>query len=157
MESLRFVACARAACGQVFFLCLRCDRGHRYCGAACASEARRASLREAGRRYQGSFDGRATHAARQRRYRERLGAKVTHHRREEAPPSPMVRASPTTGATAVPAAREVSAHVPAHARPRPRRLCCVRCGAAGQFVRHDTLARTGRLHQHRRLRSRAPP
>jgi hypothetical protein len=33
---LRLVACARPACGQVFFLCRYCDHGHRYCGARCA-------------------------------------------------------------------------------------------------------------------------
>jgi hypothetical protein len=56
---LRFVACARAACGQVFFLCRRCDHGHRYCGSRCAGLARRASVRAAGDRYQASRDGAA--------------------------------------------------------------------------------------------------
>lgn len=30
--------------------------------------------------------------------------------------------------------------------------CCARCGVAGWYVRHDTLARAGRPHHHRRLR-----
>lgn len=156
MESLRFVACARPACGQVFFLCLRCDRGHRYCSPACSREARRTTLRAAGHRYQASFDGRVTHAARQARYRERLRANVTHHGPGEAPRAAMVRASPATSATEAPPAMEVT-HAPLHARPRSRRLCCAFCGVAGRFVRHDTLARAGRPQQFRRLRAQAPP
>jgi hypothetical protein len=152
LDSLRFVACARPACGQVFFLCVRCDRGHRYCGRACASVARRAGLRAAGERYQRSFDGRATHALRQQRYRERRRAKVTHHRREVAPSSAMVRASQATSATEAQPATEILAHGPDHPPPQRRRPCCARCGAAGWYVRHDTLARTGRPHQYRRLR-----
>jgi hypothetical protein len=152
LESLRFVACARPACGQIFFVCLRCDRGHRYCGAACSREARRTSLLAAGRRYQSSLDGRVTHAARQARYRGRLRSNVTHHGPSEAPPSAMVRLSPATSATEAPPAMEVT-HAP---RARPR-LCCAFCGVAGRFVRHATLARAGRPQQFRRLRAGGPP
>jgi hypothetical protein len=88
----------------------------------------------------------------QRRYREHRGAKVTHQRREQVPPSAMVRASPATSATEAPPAIEVTAHATVHARPRPRRACCALCGVVGRFVRHETLARTGRPEQHRRLR-----
>lgn len=151
MESLRFVACARPACGQVFFLCLRCDRGHRYCGAACSREARRTSLRAAGRRYQSSLDGRVTHAVRQARYRERLRSNVTHHGPGKVPRSAMVRPSPATSATEARPAMEVT-HAP---RVRPR-LCCAFCGVSGRFVRQATLARTGRPQQFRFLRAGPP-
>jgi hypothetical protein len=155
LESLRFVVCARPTCGQVFFLCLRCDRGHRYCGPTCAAEARRASLLAAGRRYQASRDGRLAHAERQRRYRDRRRAKVTHHRRNDVPPSTKVRAPPTTGAREAPHA--IGGEVPTHVPSRARAACCAACGRPGLFVRHETLARAGRLHRQRRFRSRAPP
>jgi hypothetical protein len=149
------VACARPACGQVFFLCLRCDRGHRYCGRACAAEARRASVLAAGRRYQASLDGRLAHADRQRRYRERRRAKVTYHRRADVPPSTKVRAPPTTSATEAPLSPGVE--VSTHVLSRARAACCASCGRPGRFVRHETLARAGRLHQQRRFRNRSPP
>src|SRR6202022_1187715 len=63
----------------------------------CGREARRQSLREAGRRYQSTRDGRFAHAARQRRYIVRL-RKVTH------------QSSPTTAdAARVPPAPDHSA------------------------------------------------
>jgi hypothetical protein len=71
----------------------------------------------------------------------------------------MVRASPAAGATVAPLSTgfEVTAHVPAHAPPRARPLCCAFCGLRGRYVRHDTLARAGRPEHQRRFRSRAPP
>ena len=67
-------------CQIPFLVCSRCDHGQRYCGPTCARAARRDSLRAAGTRYQKSRKGRHTHAARQRRYRERVRQKqkVTH-------------------------------------------------------------------------------
>jgi len=44
----------------------------RYCGAECASAARRGSLRRAARAYQRTERGRRLHADRQARYRARL-------------------------------------------------------------------------------------
>lgn len=76
MESTgRLFLCA--CCRQQVLICRRCDRGQRYC-RSCAAEARRASVREAGRRYQKSRQGRFAHAARSRRHRSR-NKKVTHH------------------------------------------------------------------------------
>jgi hypothetical protein len=79
--SARSFQCAWRDCQRVVSLCSRCDRGNRYCSPACASMARRASLRAAGLRYQRSRRGRFKHAARQARYRARCRArqKVTHH------------------------------------------------------------------------------
>ena len=71
MDSFRFVICARRECGQVFFLCRWCDRGDRYCDDECTKAARRASLRDAGRRYQRSREGAQGHADRQRTYRKK--------------------------------------------------------------------------------------
>jgi len=64
----------------------------------------------------------------------------------------MVSASPATSAMEAPLAREAT-DVP---RTRPN-LCCVRCGVAGRYVRHATLARTGRPQEFRRLRAGGPP
>jgi hypothetical protein len=152
------VACARPSCGQVFFLCLRCDRGHRYCGPTCSRAARRASLLAAGRRYQASREGRRGHAERQRRYRERRREKVTHHRRGREASSAMVRASPAASATEAPLQSGVEApiHVTHHVRPEARQVCCARCGRVGRYVRHETLARTGRPEHHRRFRGPVP-
>ena len=75
MESTgRLFLCA--CCREQVLICRRCDRGQRYC-RCCAQEVRRAKMREAGRRYQKSRQGRFAHAARSRRHRERR-EKVTH-------------------------------------------------------------------------------
>jgi hypothetical protein len=62
--------CAR--CRQQVLLCSRCDRGQRYCSRACSRAARLDARREAARRYQRSRAGRMAHAARSRRWRQRL-------------------------------------------------------------------------------------
>jgi hypothetical protein len=79
----RLFLCAR--CRRQVALCSDCDRGHRYCSAACSRTRRRESVRAAGRRYQATPEGRRRHAIRQARYRlrqatARLGPQgVTHH------------------------------------------------------------------------------
>jgi hypothetical protein len=94
------------ACRTPRVICRRCDRGQRYCSRSCAQAARRRSLGAAGARYQRSLRGRFSHAARQRRYRER-GQKVTHQGSPPAavalssPPPDCVRGRPSAPATAV--------------------------------------------------------
>ena len=72
-----------AGCRTAVLICSHCDRGQRYC-TGCAGEARRRSVRAAGRRYQASLRGRHAHAKRQQRYRARTALhslrsqKVTH-------------------------------------------------------------------------------
>lgn len=75
-RSARLFLCGR--CRQQVLICSCCDRGQIYCAGGCAGAARQQSLREAGRRYQSSRDGRFAHAARNRRYRARQKI-VTHH------------------------------------------------------------------------------
>jgi hypothetical protein len=75
-SSARLFNCARCRCQVV--ICSHCDRGNIYCGKRCSQSARSQSQREAGRRYQRTYRGRFAHAARQRRYRQRRRAKVTH-------------------------------------------------------------------------------
>jgi len=72
----RLYVCAR--CRAQVIVCRRCDRGQIYCGRDCSLASRRASQREAGRRYQRSRRGRSAHAARMRRFRDKRN-KVTHH------------------------------------------------------------------------------
>jgi hypothetical protein len=75
-SSARLFSCA--GCRAQVVICSHCDRGNRYCGQRCSQAARRQSQREAARRYQRTRRGRLCHAERQRRYRQRRTAKVTH-------------------------------------------------------------------------------
>jgi hypothetical protein len=114
--------CARPECRQIFFLCSRCDRGHRYCGACCRNEARRRSLREAGRRYQATRDGRFAHAARQRRYAERP-QKVTHQSprlEADAARVPPALDLPAMKAPPEPSAKRTLSHAEAEAEAQRR-------------------------------------
>jgi hypothetical protein len=74
--SVRFFLCGR--CRAQVLICRSCGRGQIYCAAGCAQDARREAQRAAGRRYQTSDRGRASHASRARRYRARQKS-VTHH------------------------------------------------------------------------------
>lgn len=75
-SSARLFNCARCRCQVV--ICSHCDRGNIYCGKRCSKTARHQSRRKASGRYQRTRRGRFAHAARQRRYRQRRTAKVTH-------------------------------------------------------------------------------
>jgi len=79
--SARLYFCAR--CRAQVMICRRCDRGQIHCSSHCANEARRASVREAGQRYQQGRPGRFCHAQRQRAYRIRRAASPTP------PPAPV--------------------------------------------------------------------
>jgi len=139
VDSFRFIVCVRAECRQVFFLCRRCDRGDRYCSRRCAEDARRASLRAAGRRYQHGRRGRLHHAARQGRYR-RQREKVMHQTSQ--PPSAAGMLPAPSPAPAPPSPRdgkEAAFHVQRVCPTVPGRLRCARCGRRGRFVRHTTL------------------
>ena len=73
----RLFLCARCSC-QVF-ICRSCDRGQCYCAGECSRLARQSKMREAGKRYQGSYKGSLRHAARALVYRKKRNRnKVTH-------------------------------------------------------------------------------
>lgn len=84
-DTFRLFHCAR--CQKQIRLCAECDRGQQFCAQPCRAEQRRSAQRRAGAAYQDSRRGRALHAARMQRYRERCRAKqanysaqkVTHH------------------------------------------------------------------------------
>lgn len=97
----RTFACA--LCQREVLLCSGCDRGQRYCGVGCREQARRESLRAAGRRYQDSRAGRFAHARRARRYRERQKI-VTHQASQVAPLQTTVVAQPVEAEVLAPAA-----------------------------------------------------
>lgn len=64
-------------CHALIMLCSRCV-SRRFCSKECAQKRRRQRVREAGRVYQATERGSALHAARQRQYRARRAASVTH-------------------------------------------------------------------------------
>ena len=66
----RLFVCAWCGCEVV--VCSCCDRGQIDCGVDCAGQARRQTLRGAGRRCQQTRRGRRMHAARMVRYRAKL-------------------------------------------------------------------------------------
>jgi hypothetical protein len=106
----RVFTCVRCGCEVV--VCRCCDRGQIYCGVDCARQARRQTLRRAGRRCQQTRRGRRMHAARMARYRAKLAQGfgvglpdegwpreiVTHH----GSPPPATGDLLTAGATVMP-------------------------------------------------------
>jgi hypothetical protein len=110
LGSGRLFVCVRCGCEVV--VCSCCDRGQIYCGVDCAGQARRQTLRGAGRRWQQTRRGRRMHAARMARYRVKLAQGfvgvapdegwpreiVTHH----GSPAPATGDLLAGGATAMP-------------------------------------------------------
>jgi hypothetical protein len=85
-EPFRQLFCRAAGCGARFFLCRACDRGQRYCCAACRQQARAQQRRVARQRHQQSSAGRLDHRDRQRTYRRRLAER--RHQPNLSPPLP---------------------------------------------------------------------
>ena len=65
-ENLRLRSCFRSSCHVVFTFGLACDRGQRYCSAACRQRMWREQVRAAVRRYQASAQGRFRRRTRHR-------------------------------------------------------------------------------------------
>jgi len=74
---LRQRVCLGQECQAVFFICVSCDRGHRYCSRDCRERARRHQCRRANERHQQSPEGRLDHRDRQREYRQRCWQSAT--------------------------------------------------------------------------------
>lgn len=125
----RFFLCGR--CRTQVLICSYCDHGQIYCAGKCSQQARSASMREAGIRYQASRIGRFNHAARSRRYRARL-QNVTHQGSPPIPPSALLMANST-------ASLKPSFNTSLTAPAGP---CCRFCGRAQPvFVRTGPLRR----------------
>ena len=88
---LRLRICGHADCRAVFTICVRCDRGQRYCGPKCRSEVRQRQRQDANRRYQQSEPGRESHRRCQKRYRDRAlrPPLIDHGAAAITPPAPL--------------------------------------------------------------------
>ena len=84
-STLRLRTCRALGCRVMFFVCVRCDRGQRYCCDDCRKAARRRQTRAANKRYQRSEAGKLAHRARQKTYRaHRSRRSVTYQGRTSA-------------------------------------------------------------------------
>ena len=91
-DALRLRSCCDPGCRAMITICAGCDRGQRYCSAACRQRMRCQQVRAAGRRYQASPKGRLRHLLRQRAYRRRQAlVTVTHHPVRSVTPFPDLR------------------------------------------------------------------
>jgi len=115
--SARLFLCGR--CRRQVIICRCCDRGQVYCADGCSGQARRQSLRDAGRRYARSRRGRQKGADRSRRFRARQRERVTHQGSPPLPPDDLLAA----GAMAIP--RDEASLADA---VRPAMLHCHWCG-----------------------------
>lgn len=162
----RLFLCAR--CRTQVLLCSHCDRGQRYCSAACSRQARDAAQRDAAQRYQRSRRGRMAHAARTRRWRGRrlacrVGANSVTHQGSQAGVGAAPLAAWTHDTASLPldataaAATEAPPQLTTEAGAAP---CCARCSAPlGPWLRQGFLRRgrprmplsascAGRRHDH---------
>ena len=154
-------------CGCEVVVCSCCDRGQLYCGLDCARQARRQTLRGAGRRCQQTRRGRRMHAARMARYRAKLAKAsdvvavgmpdeaqqreiVTHH----GSPAPVAGDLLAGGATAMPRDDAYPAGLPGRAMPQCHWCgrCCLLPLRRGFLRRCDH--RRGRLARSRRSANR---
>lgn len=122
----RLFLCAR--CRKQVFICRRCDRGQIYCADGCAKISRNQSVREAGRRYQQSRQGRFKQAERLRRFRRRK-QNVTHQGSELASENDLLNSNSTMVETPV---------VTRHVSTIQCHFCGTRCS---EFVRNSFLHR----------------
>jgi hypothetical protein len=144
---LRQRVCSQVECRAVFWICEHCDRGQRYCGSACRTEARLKQRRSANRRYQHSPEGRLDHRDRQREYRRRR-ARVTDQGSHSITFPALSRSEGTTPTTVCSSSSNATCRQPRpEKRPIPF-LRCIVCGRSGRFV--DPYPQTPRFRRERR-------
>lgn len=124
--------CHWSACGMIFYLCRRCDRGQRYCSPHCRQKALRLQRRQANRRHQQTPEGREDHRDRQRDYRQRQRARVTD--KSSQPPAASASLTERAAIAALPASpapsfRRISGRAPQHGW-----VVCQICGRRGRWV-----------------------
>lgn len=139
--SARFYLCLR--CRPQALVCSSCDRGQIYCTPDCAKAARKEQQRCARRRYQAGARGRAMHAERSRRFRERQRGVTDHGSLEPAAASlltelldPLQRRSASLN--------------------RHQFLCNGCACAVSEFVRLDTLPPRKPVRRRGKFRSGTP-
>ncbi len=143
---LRQRVCSHEGCRAVFWICEHCDRGQRYCGSACRTEARIKQRRCANRRHQQSPEGRLDHRDRQREYRRRR-ARVTDQGSFSISFPALCGSEGTTPTAACSSSSAI------FRQPRPEQrlvpfLRCIVCGRSGRFV--DPFSQTSRFRRERR-------
>ena len=123
---LRQRVCRASGCGQVFWICRRCDRGQHYRSHPCRQRTCQQQHRLANRRHQQSPEGRQDHRDRQREYRRRhLSARVTD-----------VSSQMLSSEGRMPLRCALPMHGKANGamQRHPGLLRCVLCGRLGRFV-----------------------
>ena len=133
---LRQRVCHAETCRAVFWLCLHCDRGQRYCSLTCRDGARIRQRRRANLRHQSSPEGRLDHRDRQRAYRHRHAQGPVTDQGSVSITSPASFGCEPVVAPAV-AVSAISNRLLQHAQPETRpgvRQCCRICGRSGRFV-----------------------
>ena len=146
----RLYNCTR--CHKQVVLCSHCDHGNRYCPNGCAGQARKASCREANKRYRNSRKGRMNAAIRQANFRARNGPhaageaepenKVTHQGSPEAPSSD----SMITGSeeSEIEQRSPITAVLLAAKSSSIEEICCHCCGRPVQlYLRRRFMRRRG--------------
>jgi hypothetical protein len=116
-------------------LCSHCDRGNRYCGRACWRKVHDVARREAASRYQRSRRGRLQHAARSRRWRQRVAdrANAAHKVTHQGSPTG-VGAAPLAACTSD--ITSIATDPPARAPAPPPLRRCDRCAAMARSRGH---------------------
>jgi hypothetical protein len=142
---LRQRVCAQEECRAVFWICKHCDRGQRYCGSACRTEARLNQRRRANRRHQHSPEGRLDHRDRQREYRRRV--RVTDQRSLSITFPALSRSEGTTATAACTSSSATFRQSGPEQRLLPF-LRCIVCGRSGRFV--DPYSQTPRFRKERK-------
>jgi len=115
-------------CGNLFWICRHCDRGHRYCGASCRHQAYCQKRRVANRRHQQSPEGRLDHRDRQRVYRWRRLVAQKSVTDQSSLPSPLCHRMPLAIAFCGSSRPEIPS------TGFSGWLRCIVCGRRGRFV-----------------------
>jgi len=124
--------CHWSACGTIFYLCRRCDRGQRYCSSHCRQKALRLQRRQANRRHQQTREGREDHRDRQRDYRQRLRARVTD--KSSQAPAPSASLTERAAIAAWPASPAPNFRRVSGRPPQRGWVVCQICGRRGRWV-----------------------
>ena len=147
-------------CSRYFEICRPDYRGHKYCAAECAAQARKLKVAEYNRRYRASFDGRLNRADLERARRERLREAdrftpdevsrkfVDDHTSAAGEDFDMV--PPPDDSMDEPSPTEEVSHVHSYRRPTPHR--CIVCGRQSYYV-----IPFGEPWPRRRRAARGPP